>query len=135
MQKKTVEDYLLAIFQIYEQKEDKNKGIQSIEIAKQLNITKPSVSSIIRKLSERGYLKAMPYSPVFLTDSGLKEAKRIIHNHRVIEYFLREALKCDMEIVHDEAHKLEHAFSETTIRKLDHYLGNPKISPYGKRIH
>lgn len=135
MNQRTIEDYLKAIFVIYEKEGKKEKGIRSTDIAKSLNIKKPSVSAVLHKLADAGYLKSEAYSPVFFTEMGLKEAQRIVHNHRVIEYFLKEILKCDLKIIHKEAHKLEHAFSDSTIRKLDDFLGNPSVSPYGKRIH
>ena len=135
MHQKTIEDYLKAIFVIYEKQKNKEEGIRSIDIAKSLDIKKPSVSAVIHKLTDAGYLKSGAYSPIFFTDMGLKEAQRIVHNHRVIEYFLKEILKCDLTKVHQEAHNLEHAFSDSTIKKLDAFLGNPTISPYGKRIH
>jgi DtxR family transcriptional regulator, Mn-dependent transcriptional regulator len=135
MEEKTVEDYLKAIYSIYEGTADKSKGIKSIEIVNTMKIKKPSVSAMIKNLADEGYIEAKPYSPVFFTKKGLKKARIITHNHRVIEYFLTEVLKCGLDVVHNEAHKLEHAFSDETIKKLDKYLGNPKVSPYGKRIH
>lgn len=133
MRKNTIEDYLSTIYKIYEG--NPKNGIHSIDVANQLNISKPSVSAIIKKLTKQGYLIAKPYSRLFFTKKGLQKAKKITHNHRVIEYFLKEVLKCNLEDIHEEAHKLEHAFSEKTIKQLDAFLGQPKLSPYGKRIH
>lgn len=135
MLKHTVEDYLKTIFSINEKQQDKDKGIHPVDIANYLKVKKSSVSAAIQKLSKEGFVTVEPYSPVFLTEKGLKEAHCITHNHRVIEYFLKEILRCDTSSIHEEAHKLEHAFSESTIRKLDTFLGNPKISPHGKKIH
>lgn len=135
MEKKTVEDYLKAMYNIYEIQANKQNGIRSVEIAKSLKVKKPSVSAIIKKLTEKGYLKSKAYSAVFFTKKGLREARKIIHSHRVIEYFLKEVLKCDIKDIHNEAHHLEHTISEATIKKLDNFLGNPKVSPYGKKIH
>lgn len=135
MHQRTIEDYLKAIFVIYEKQKNKENGIRSIDIAKSLNIKKPSVSAVIRKLTDAGYLKSEAYSPIFFMKTGLKKARRIVHNHRVIEYFLKEILRCDLKNIHQEAHKLEHAFSDSSIRKLDAFLGNPAVSPYGERIH
>ena len=130
----STEDYLRTIYFLYENQGDKTKGIKSVEIARELKITKPSVSKMVKKLISKKYLKAEPYSNIYFTKKGLKKAKRIMHNHRVIEVFLREILKCDLRKVHEEAHKLEHTFSEYTIKKLDKFLNNPMVSPYGKEI-
>jgi DtxR family transcriptional regulator, Mn-dependent transcriptional regulator len=134
MKQKSKEDYLRTIYYFYEKEKDKTKGVRSINIAKALSITKPSVSGMLKKLAKEGFIKFKPYSNILLTNQGLKEAKRVMHNHRVIEVFLRDVLKYDLLKVHDEAHRLEHAFSEESIRRLDKFLNNPKISPLGKPI-
>ena len=116
------EDYLRTMYSFYEKEEDKTKGIRSIDIAKELNVSKPSVSEMVRKLIKKGFIKANPYSDIFFTGKGLKEAKIVMHNHRVIEVFLKKVLNYNLGKVHEEAHRLEHAFSEESIRKLDVFL-------------
>ena len=130
----SIEDYLRTIYSLYEKSEDKIQGVKSVDIAKELKISKPSVSNMIKKLISKKYLKAKPYSNIYFTKRGLKEAKRVMHNHRVIEVFLRNILGCDIRKIHEEAHQLEHTFSEYTIKKLDKFLDNPKVSPFGKPI-
>ena|SRR3989338_9066537 len=129
------EDYLRTFYAIYENQEDKSFGIKSVEVSKALGISKASVSEMIRKLADEGLIKLKPYSAISFTKRGLKEARKIMHNHRVIEVFLKKILCYDLDKVHREAHQMEHAFSELTIKKLDAFLGNPKISPYGRRVH
>ncbi|MEA3230010.1 MAG: metal-dependent transcriptional regulator [archaeon] len=130
----SLEDYMRTIYSLYEKQEDKSKGIKSVDAAKELKISKPSVSKMIKKLVSKKYLKAKPYSNIYFTKKGLKEAERIMHNHRVIEVFLKDVLDCNLNRIHEEAHQLEHTFSEYTIRKLDKFLNNPKVSPLGKKI-
>lgn len=130
----STEDYLRTIYFLYEKQEDNSKGVRSIDIAKELKISKASVSKMIVKLISKKCLKAKPYSNIHFTKRGLKEAKRIMHNHRVIEVFLRNILGCNIKRIHEEAHQLEHTFSEYTIKRLDKFLNNPKISPEGKKI-
>ncbi|MCK4859910.1 MAG: metal-dependent transcriptional regulator [Candidatus Omnitrophica bacterium] len=140
MRQASTEDYLRTMYRLYEEIEpydrinEAGKGIRSVDIAKELKISKPSVSKMVKKLILKKYIKAKPYSNIYFTNKGLKEARRVMHNHRVIEVFLRDMLNCDLNKVHEEAHKLEHTFSEHTIRKLDKFLNNPKISPTGKEI-
>jgi len=134
MEKKSIEDYLRTMYYFYEKEEAKAKGIKSVDIAKELKVSKPSVSEMVGKLVKREFVKANPYSNISFTKKGLKEAKRVMHNHRVIEVFLRDVLKYDLSQVHEEAHRLEHAFSEESIKRLDKFLNNPKVSPLGKPI-
>jgi DtxR family Mn-dependent transcriptional regulator len=125
------EDYLRVLYELNEKCKD---NIKSIDIAKKLEITKPSVTQMINKFKEQELVKSKPYSRIKLTNKGLKEAKRIMHNHRVIEVFLKKVLKYEIKNVHDEANRLEHAFSEESIRRIDSLLSNPKKSPHGKEI-
>ena len=135
MKKTSKENYLRTIYLIYEKQEDKTTGIKSIDIAKSLGISKPSVSAMIKKLTVKSFLKANPYSNIFFTKKGLREAKRVTHNFRVIGVFLKEILEYDINKIDKEAHRLEHAFSEKSIRRLDKFLGDPKRCPHGKKIH
>ncbi len=128
----TVENYLCTIYSLFEI--NNSKGIKSIDIANKLNISRPSVSVMVKKLGKEGYVLADKYSKIFLTDFGRNEARKIMHKRRVIEVFLTDVLGCDMDTVHEEAHKLEHAFSDESVEKLDSLLNNPKLSPMGKRI-
>jgi DtxR family Mn-dependent transcriptional regulator len=136
MEKKSIEDYLRIIYILYEDLEDKSKGVKSVDIARSLDVSKPSVSEMIRKLAKKQYIKELRYSNVFFTKKGLKKAKNLTHNFRVIGVFLKKVLKYkDLEKVDEEAHKLEHAFSEESIKRLDGFLDNPNKCPHGKKIH
>ncbi len=59
------------------------KGIRSINIAKELNVTRPSVHAMLTRLSDDGFLVKEHYGIVYLTPKGLDIGKRIIElaNH------------------------------------------------------
>ncbi|MBU0758610.1 MAG: metal-dependent transcriptional regulator, partial [Nanoarchaeota archaeon] len=107
----STEDYLRIMYSLFERAEEPEKGIRSSYIALSLGISKPSVSSMLKKFKEQRLVRCSPYSKIFFTKKGEKEAKRIMHNHRVIEVFLRKILRYDIRKVHEEANRLEHAFS------------------------
>jgi len=131
MHTQSQEDYLRAIYNIYE-KNDQN--VSSVEIADSLCISKPAVSKMLKKLVGQKLIKMKPYSNIVLTAKGLKEAKKLTRKHRVIEVFLVDILKIQKNKIHEEAHKMEHAFSDNTIKKLARFLNNPKFSPTGRSI-
>lgn len=134
MNERSKEDYLRVMYGLYEKLDNKSDGLRSIDISKELNITKSSVSEMLKKMLDKGYIRFKPYSNIYFTKKGLNEAISIMHNHRVIEVFLKKVLRYDLSKVHAEAHKLEHAFSEESIKRLDLFLKNPKISPHGNII-
>lgn len=125
------EDYLRAIFCLNEKGTDK---IKSIDIVKFLNISKPAVSEMLKKLQKEKFIEMTPYSNISLTYIGLEEAKKITYKHRVAEIFLKEILKFKDKDLYEEAHKLEHSMSEEVARRIFKYMKNPKVCPCGHKI-
>jgi DtxR family Mn-dependent transcriptional regulator len=127
----TKEDYLRAIYILQE----KTKGnLRTTQVAKVLNLNKSTVSERLQELKEQKLIAPGSYVSVTLTAAGYRMAKKLTYKHRMIEVFLNKVLKVPKSQVHGEAHKLEHAFSDSTIKKLAHYLGKPKRDPHGSLI-
>lgn len=130
------EDYLRLMYKICEEHNSDKSGIKKSDIAKKLQISKPSVTQMMNKFAEEELVKIDKYSKVFFTNKGLEIAKKITHNYRVIEVFLRDILGYkSLEKIRKEAHQLEHAFSDNALKRLDKFLDNPKICPHGDKIH
>ena len=132
MRPQSQEDYLRAIYYIYEK--TSNKKVNSVEVASYLVVSKAAVSKMLKKLVKQKLIKMQPYSSFSFTVLGLRQAKILTRKHRIIEVFLVDVLKIKPNQVHEEAHKLEHAFSDRSIKKLAKFLNNPKFCPGGKRI-
>ena len=124
------EDYLRALYIMEEEKHE----IKSIDLANYLNVSKPSVSEMVIELNKEGLISHKRYSKIDFTQKGRKMAQKLTSKHRIIELFLKNVLKIGSDRVHDEAHRLEHAFSDQSIEKLREFLGNPKKDPHGKPI-
>jgi DtxR family transcriptional regulator, Mn-dependent transcriptional regulator len=124
------EDYLRGIYHLIEDEGE----CRSVDLADYLNVTKPSVSQMLQSLDKEGLIEYKKYSSFKFTSKGILIAKKLTYKHRIIESFLMDVLKINSENVHDEAHRLEHAFSDESISKLSKLLGNPKIDPHGKPI-
>lgn len=121
------EDYIKAI---YELGGEKNR-IGTKSIAQSLNISAPSVSEMIKKLVEEGYIEYKLYKGVKLTEKGVKKALRIKKRHLLWEVFLVEKLGYSWEDVHEEAEILEHITSPKLEELLEKYLDYPKVCPHG----
>ncbi|HLG24894.1 MAG TPA: metal-dependent transcriptional regulator [Candidatus Nanoarchaeia archaeon] len=124
------EDYLRGLYILEEEKGE----IKSSELAAYLNVSKPSVSEMVLKLDKEGLVMYKKYSKLKFTSKGRKIAEKITSKHRLIETFLKKMLGMSPKKIHEEAHRLEHAFSDESIIKLRKILGNPKIDPHGKPI-
>ena len=127
------EDYLRGIYHLMEDARTNNE-VKSVQLADYLSVTKASVSEMLKELDKDGMIDYRRYSKLKFTKKGHKIAKEITSKHRIIERFLTDVLKMSPKIIHDEAHRLEHAFSDESIKKLRKLLGNPKQDPHGKPI-
>ena len=124
------EDYLRGLYILKEEKGE----IKSTDLAHYLNVSKPSVSEMMQELNKEGLILCKKYSKIRFTQKGREIAEKLTSKHRIIETFLKKLLKIDSTSIHQEAHRLEHAFSDESIEKLRTILGYPKKDPHGKPI-
>ncbi len=115
-----VEEYLEAICRLVERGEKPT----TTNIANELKVSLPSVSEMLRKLAEKGYVKYEPYKGVSLTRKGRKLGKTILRRHRLIERFL-ETLGLSKKKIHEEACKLEHSVSSEVERVIEKSMREP----------
>jgi DtxR family Mn-dependent transcriptional regulator len=127
---RSVEDYLKAIFRL------SNQGgfATTSDIAALLVLSPPSVSGMVKRLSEMGLIEHVPYRGVQLTAQGRRAALRMIRRHRVLELYLTRNLGYDWDNVHNEAERLEHAVSDELIERMAAALGDPHYDPHGDPI-
>jgi DtxR family transcriptional regulator, Mn-dependent transcriptional regulator len=122
----SVEDYLKAIYSL----SPEGRPASTSDIAHRLDLSAPSVSGMVKRLSEQGLLEHVPYKGVQLTDEGRRAALRMIRRHRIIETYLVARLGYGWDTVHDEAERLEHAVSDRLIERMAEALGNPGADPH-----
>ncbi len=126
----STEDYLKAIYRLGLG----GNPVQTSAIAEALDIAPPSVSGMLKRLSESGFVEYMPYRGATLTRVGHKTAARVVRRHRVIETYLATKLGYEWDSVHAEAERLEHAASDELIERMVMTLGNPQYHPHGAPI-
>jgi RIO-like serine/threonine protein kinase len=83
-----VEDYLKAIYRL----SLKTSPVATSDIAQALELSAPSVSGMVKRLSEQGLLEHVPYKGVELTDLGRQAALGMLRRHRILETYLVEKL-------------------------------------------
>ena len=127
---RSVEDYLKAILALAE----RGKAASTSALARSLAVQPASVTGMVKKLAENGLLEHIPYRGVQLTESGQREALRILRRHRILETYLTERLDYAWDEVHDEAEHLEHAVSDRLIEAMAAALGDPERDPHGAPI-
>ncbi len=126
----SAENYLKAIFKLGGER----KGVATGTIAERLGVRAPSVSRMLKRLGEQGWVQHTAYQGVRLTDAGRAQALRVIRSHRILETYLVEVLGMPWDCVDAEVERLEHVVSEDLVNRLDEALGYPEIDPHGSPI-
>ena len=127
---RSVEDYLKSVFHLTSQ----GGFATTSDIAEMLEVAPPSVSGMMKRLSETGLIEHVPYRGVQLTPQGRRAALQMIRRHRILESYLTSKLGYDWGDVHVEAERLEHAVSEKLIERMADALGEPRYDPHGAPI-
>ncbi|HSM15929.1 MAG TPA: metal-dependent transcriptional regulator [Gemmatimonadales bacterium] len=127
---RSVEDYLKAIYRLAQEA----SPVATSDIALALGLSAPSVSEMVKRLSEQGLLEHAPYRGVELTAQGRRAALGMLRRHRILETYLVEKLGYTWDSVHPEAERLEHAVSDSLIERMALTLGNPAFDPHGDPI-
>ena len=113
---KSAEDYLEAMLMMREQ----HGYIRSVDIANELNVTKPSVSYATKRLRENGYITMDKDGLISLTPEGMAIAARIYERHRTLTAFFMY-LGVGEKVAREDACKVEHDVSEKTFAAIcDH---------------
>jgi DtxR family Mn-dependent transcriptional regulator len=128
-----VEDYLKAIYQL-NQEEPAAGSVTGQRIAERLGVASPSVTNMIKRLSDLGLVQHERYRGVELSESGERIALEVVRHHRLLERYLVEVLGYGWDEVHDEAERLEHHISEALEARMAAALGNPTVDPHGDPI-
>ena len=127
---KNIEDYVKTLYSI-----TMNSGVASTnEISHRLNVAPASVTEMLKKLDEKGYIKYSPYQGAVLTNIGLKFGEKMTRKHRLLERFLYDNLKLDKERVHAQACEMEHTLNDETERALCKILKHPNKCPDDQKL-
>lgn len=119
--KESAQDYIEAIYIV-----EKEKGIAySIDVARQLNVSKPSVSYAIKNLSQAGYLYMDEDNSkrIVLTKKGRALAEQMYERHVFFTNWLKE-LGVDGKIATRDACRIEHVISKESFHAIREYVKN-----------
>ncbi len=112
------ENYLETIL-ILKQK----KGfVRSIDIAKEMNFSKPSVSRAIGILKDTGYIEVDESGHIELTKQGLDKASEIYERHKLLTRFIIEITNVSKEVAEEDACKMEHILSEEVFHGIKEFM-------------
>ena len=125
-----VEDYLETIYEL----EESGVPVMRARLVERLGVSAPTVSETVARLEREGYVELDEQRLVHLTEHGRHAATGVMRRHRLAERLLVDVLHVPWHQVHEEAHRLEHAISETLEPYLVATLGDPGSCPHGNPI-
>jgi DtxR family Mn-dependent transcriptional regulator len=124
----TIENYLVAIYRLAVG----GNPVLGTQLAEQLGVSPAAVTEMVSRLRGSGLLTGG--RRIELSDEGLRLSRTLVSRHRLAERFLVDVLGLGWEDVHEEAHRLEHAFSPHVTERLAEFLGHPQTCPHGHPI-
>ncbi len=130
MNSPTVENYLKALYSLANEQGEVNIS----NLSSSLDVSKPTVNSMVKSLQQQGWVHYEKYKPIKLTEHGRKAAALVIRKHRLTEMFLVEKMGFGWEAVHEIAEQVEHIQAPLFFDRMDELMDYPKVDPHGSPI-
>ena len=124
----SMEDYLEAIAMLRRQ----GRVVRVKHISQALGVKMPSVTSAMKKLSQRGLVEHERYEYVKLTAEGDRIAEDVIRRHETLYRLLAEILNVDPKIAQEDACKMEHSLSPASLDRLAKFVEFVLARPRGE---
>lgn len=100
----------------------RNGQVRSIDIARELDFSKPSVSRAVGILKDDEFISIDESGLIDLTEKGRAKAKNIYEKHKNLTAFLIEIVGVSPEIAEEDACRMEHFISEETFEGIKRLL-------------
>lgn len=110
------EDYLEAILRLSAKAQD----VHSVDVARELNVSKPAVTKAMRILTQKGYVEIVK-NHIYLTAKGQEYACQVYEKHRMLTNFLIK-LGVDENIAETDACRMEHLISTQTYEAIKKFV-------------
>ncbi len=121
-----MEDYLEVISELVELK----GYATTLDISRYMDVSAPSVTKMLQRLDENGYLEYEKYHGINLTDKGNQLADSIRQKHGILLEFF-EILGIGHDTANQDVEGIEHHLNPKTIRQLRKFItflkSNPKV--------
>jgi Mn-dependent DtxR family transcriptional regulator len=109
-----LEDYLKVIYDLNEEK----GYVSAADIADKLGVKPPTVSAMVVKLAQKGYLEHERYRGMRLTPEGDRVAKSVLRRHQVISELI-SMLGVDDQTARVDTEGIEHHVHPSTLRRFE----------------
>lgn len=117
----SAENYLETILVLHR----RTGAVRSIDIANELEFSKPSVSIAMRNLRENGYIQVDENGFIALLPAGREIAERIYERHTLLSGWLID-LGVSPEVAAEDACRIEHVISAESFAAIKAHANCPK---------
>ncbi|MCX4367692.1 MAG: metal-dependent transcriptional regulator [Clostridia bacterium] len=100
---------------------EKMPSVHSVNIAEELNYSRPSVSRAVNLLQKKAYIEINKSGEISFTKKGLERATNIYERHQVVTELL-SMIGADKELAEDNACRIEHVISEELFSVMKNFL-------------
>jgi Mn-dependent DtxR family transcriptional regulator/Fe2+ transport system protein FeoA len=120
------ENYLLALYTVGE---ERGFPVKTTDIANWLKVAPGSVTEALQRMAGEGLIEYRPYRGASFTEEGRRIAIKVVRKHCIAERFLTDIIGVPVESVHEQAHLLEHGFTDHIEQEICRMLGRPIECP------
>lgn len=120
------ENYLETIFLLQRE----NGKVRSVDVARTLGYSKPSVSRAMGLLKKQGMIEVVSGEGIRLTKEGMRLAKEMVDKHETIAQFLMMTTDVDVETAQEDAAKMRHFINDKTYVGIRNFI--KQVEEYNK---
>ncbi|MCI6886514.1 MAG: metal-dependent transcriptional regulator [Lachnospiraceae bacterium] len=117
------ENYLETILVLKE----KAGSVRSVDVARALNFSKPSVSRAMGILREQGFITVEANGEICLTEAGSQKAEAIYSRHRLLTEFLLSVAGVTREVAEENACRMEHILDQEVVDGIRMYMEKQNV--------
>jgi len=124
-------EYLMTIRYMH----GEGQPVIAARLAERLGVSAATVSEMVTRLGREGLVSVDDQTrQLNLTGAGRNAAERTFRRHALAEWLLTEVVGLGWAEADEEAHHLQHAFSDRVTDRVDELLGRPPTCPHGNPI-
>ncbi len=113
----SLEDYLEVIYNSIKY----NEAVKAVDIARELNVSRASVTEALNKLADKGLINYGRYQTITITDMGMKIAEDVVNRHSSLSSFFENVLGASPKEAEENACRIEHIISAELLDRIEVY--------------
>ncbi len=114
----SLEDYLEVIYNSIKY----NESVKAVDIARELNVSRASVTEALNKLAAKGLINYGRYQTITITDMGMKIAEDVVNRHSSLSSFFENVLGASRQEAEENACRIEHIISAELLDRIECYV-------------